>query len=100
MKGISSYQQLFKKAGEYYGGDRAEILEFVPPLVKTSLEFGCGQGGFSELVKNSFKAETWAVELHDEMAEIAAKKLEKVINKDATAALNDLPDNYFDCIFF
>lgn len=96
----SSYKQFFQKAGEYYGGDRAEILEFVSPQIKTSLEFGCGQGGFSELIKKRLKAETWAVELHEGMAKLAESKLDKVINKDATKALIDLPDKYFDSIFF
>jgi cyclopropane fatty-acyl-phospholipid synthase-like methyltransferase len=96
----SSYQQPFEKEGAYYASDRAEILPFVPATIKTSLEFGCGQGGFSSLIKQHFGAEAWAVELHREAAEIAAGKLDRVINLDAIAALEQLPDRYFDSIFF
>lgn len=93
------YQRLFDKANTYFASDRAEILPFVPPTVKTSLEFGCGQGDFSRLLKEKFKAETWAVELHKEAADIAAGKIDHVINMDAMESLDKLPDNHFDSIF-
>jgi len=74
------------------------MLKYVPPGTKTSLEFGCGYGGFSALVKDKFDAETWAVEINEEAAQEAEKILDKVINNDAAKSLDDIPENYFDCI--
>lgn len=74
------------------------MLKYVPPETKTSLEFGCGSGGFSALVKSKLGAETWAVEIDGEAARQAAQKLDKLINRDAAESLEDMPDGYFDCI--
>lgn len=82
----------------YFENDRAEMLKYVPEGVKTCLEFGCGTGGFSAILKDRFSTENWAVELDAASAEKAAQKLDKVLNKDAVSALDDLPDNYFDCV--
>lgn len=95
-----NYKQLVEKNEEYYSGDRREILEYVPAGVKKTLEFGCGRGDFSLLLKNQFKAEAWAVEIHKESAEIASGKLDRVICQDAIAALEELPEAYFDAIIF
>ena len=82
----------------YFENDRVEMLMYVPEGVKTCLEFGCGTGGFSAILKDRFSTENWAVELDTTSAEKAALKLDKVLNKDAVSALSDLPENYFDCV--
>lgn len=64
------------------------------------MEFGCASGRFSALIKEKFGAETWAVEIDKTAADEAAKKLDTVINADANDSLQDIPDNYFDCIIF
>ncbi len=86
------------KPSGYFSSDREDMLKYIPQDIKTSLEFGCGYGGFSALLKNRFYAESWAVEINEEAAREAAKKLDKVINSDATKSLNDIPEQYFDCI--
>jgi 2-polyprenyl-3-methyl-5-hydroxy-6-metoxy-1,4-benzoquinol methylase len=91
---------LSQKAEGYHAGVRAEMLKYIPPDVATTLEFGCGSGGFSALIKRTLQAETWAVEIDKKAAAEAAGKLDKVIAKDATEAVADLPDAYFDCIVF
>lgn len=88
----------WNKPSGYYHSNREDMLKYVPPDTKTSLEFGCGRGGFSALVKNIFDAETWAVEINEEAAHEAEKVLDKVINSDAAKSLDDIPENYFDCI--
>ena len=55
------------------------MLEYVPEGVKTCLEFGCGTGGFSWIMKDRVSTENWAVELDTASAEKAAQKLDKVI---------------------
>ena len=74
------------------------MLKFIPPNVKRTLELGCGNGNFSGLIKNQYKSECWGVELNSQAATQAASRLDKVINADASSCMNDLPDNYFDCI--
>ena len=74
------------------------MLKYIPNGTKTILEFGCGFGGFSTLVKEKLGIESWAVEIEKNAAQEAAKKLDKVINADASEALQQIPDDYFDCI--
>ena len=88
------------KPDGYYGGTRENMLKYVPEGVKTTLEFGCGFGGFSALLKKDFGAEAWAVEIDKAAASEAAKKLDKVINADAFESLREIPNDYFDCIIF
>ena len=89
---------MWNKPSGYYYSNREDMLKYVPPCTKTSLEFGCGCGGFSALVKNKFDAEAWAVEINEEAARKAKKILDKVINSDAAKSLDNIPENYFDCI--
>lgn len=91
---------LSNKPTGYYEGKREDMLKYIPQSTKTSLEFGCGFGGFSALLKERFNTESWAVEIDSKSAQEAAKKLDKVINADTVASLKEIPDNYFDCIIF
>lgn len=92
--------RLSEKPKGYFEADRKSILKYIPEGVSTTIEFGCGFGHFSLLLKEKFGAETWAVELDSHAAQQAATKLDKVINADAMQALKEMPDNYFDCIIF
>jgi len=92
--------RLSKKPREYYESTREDMLKYIPRGTKTCLEFGCGFGGFSTLVKERFDAESWAVEIDATAAQEAAKKLDKVINRDSIESLCEIPQNYFDCIIF
>jgi len=74
------------------------MLEFIPPHVEKTLEFGCGEGAFSLLLKENYHAETWAVEIDEDSAKVASQKLHKVINEDACSCLDQIPEAYFDCI--
>jgi 2-polyprenyl-3-methyl-5-hydroxy-6-metoxy-1,4-benzoquinol methylase len=88
------------KPDGYYRATRDKMLKYVPKDVKTTLEFGCGFGGFSALLKKDLGVEAWAVEIDKEAAAEAAKKLDKVINADAHESLCKIPDDYFDCVIF
>ena len=88
----------YAKPDHYYEGTRDQMLKYIPEDVEKTLEFGCGYGYFSKLVKDTFNAECWAVEICDKAAQIASESLHKVINDDANNSLEKLPDNYFDCI--
>jgi len=93
-------KQKLDKICDYYNNSRDEMLKYIPHDVKTTLEFGCGCGNFSQLIKNKFNVECWGVEIDRQAAEKASEKLYKIINADAHQALNQIPENYFDCIIF
>ena len=76
------------------------MVKYIPNDVKTTLEFGCGVGRFSAMLKSRLGAEVWAVEIDEAAAREATKRLDRVINADAFEALGSLPDSYFDCIIF
>ncbi len=88
------------KSQGYYESERADMLRYIPATVRTTLEFGCGCGGFSALLKARLGVESWAVEVEKSAAQEAARKLDKVICADAHVAVADLPDHRFDCIIF
>ncbi len=88
------------KSKGYYGNPREDMLKYIPQSTKRSLEFGCGCGGFSALLKKALGVEAWAVEIEQQSAKIASQNLDKVINSDALESLDKLPQNYFDCIIF
>lgn len=85
---------------DYYQNDRRNMLKYIRAGVKTTLEFGCGCGNFSRLIKDKYNAECWGVEIDAKAAQKASAILDKVINVDAHQAIDLLPDNYFDCIIF
>ena len=93
-------REILTKPPGYFNGLRQDMLKYLPGHPGKSLEFGCGDGGFSTLLKERFGTETWAVELDETAAHKAAEKLDKVISADALEAVGQLPDNYFDVIIF
>ncbi|MFI5260382.1 MAG: class I SAM-dependent methyltransferase [Candidatus Paceibacteria bacterium] len=82
----------------YYTKARIEMLEFVPLNAKKILDIGCGSGIFSALVKKQRNAEVWGVEMANEVAVDAKKKIDVVLVGDITTLLEKLPEKYFDCI--
>lgn len=91
---------LTNKPDKYYENVREDMLKYIPSDVGRVLEFGCGSGRFSALVKDKFGSESWAVEIDKESAKAASAKLDKVLCCDAFEAIDMLPDDYFDCIIF
>ncbi|OGG41022.1 hypothetical protein A2118_02135 [Candidatus Kaiserbacteria bacterium GWA2_50_9] len=82
----------------YYAKARTEMLAFIPADAKKVLDVGCAEGVFSSLVKETFGAEVWGIELDTAAAACAQKHLDTVLVGDITALMEKLPDAYFDCI--
>lgn len=76
------------------------MLRFIPHTVRRTLEFGCGSGNFSALLKERLQTESWGVEIDPKAAAQATKKLDKVIEADAMLAIEEIPENSFDCAIF
>ncbi len=83
----------------YFSNIRNEMTEYVPESATKILEVGCGKGIFGEQILKRQKAEYWGVEPNTFSAQLAQKKLFKVLNNLFTDSL-DIPHNYFDCIIF
>ncbi len=88
------------KPSDYYNHTRANLLELIINTPKTALDVGCGEGSFAVLVKEKYKAETWGIEYVAEQAAKAGKKLDKAFAGPCEEHIPNLPDNYFDVIFF
>jgi len=86
------------KPDNYFENTRPEMLRFVPPKAERTLELGCGSGGFSAALKADHPRECWGIEIDNRAAQKASDRLDKVIIGEATAAVPNLPDGYFDCI--
>ena len=84
----------------YYDKIRLEMLDFLPKDAKSVLDVGCGNGAFAEIIKEQNKAEVWGIELMEAHAKEAAKKLDKVFTGKCENYIDNLPDNYFDAIYF
>lgn len=94
----SEIADLSCKPATYYQQTRSDMLKYVPVSAKRTLELGCADGNFSQLIKAKLGAECWGVEIDQKAAQVAAAKLDKVINADVNQCLDDIPDNYFDCV--
>lgn len=84
----------------YYTFDRKEIFPFIPQGIKRTLDVGCAAGVFSTKLKEKRNPETWGIEMEKEAAEIAKLKLDKVLIGSFEEVSEELPQKYFDCIFF
>ncbi len=88
------------KPDDYFALNRVDMIPFIPKTVTKVIEFGCGEGNFVLRLAKDFGAEAWGVEIEEEPSRIAATRLHKVIQKDALASIDDLPENYFDVAVF
>lgn len=79
-----------------YNGTRSEVVDFIPNQYSRVLEIGCGKGGFrANLVED---CEYWGIEPVEEIAKLAADKLDKVLIGVYDDVVDNIPDDYFDLI--
>lgn len=88
------------KPSHYYSKVRHEMLKYMPVGTKRILEVGCGNGCLGEEIKKNAEVEIWGIEMMEDEAESAKKVLDKVFVGKCEDFLNELPDNYFDVIYF
>lgn len=85
-----------KKDSYYYNGLRSEMATFLPAEYSKVLEIGCGRGGF---VKNlNVRSEVWGVEVDEESAKEASKRMDRVIVGSWSDVCDLLPNESFDLI--
>jgi 2-polyprenyl-3-methyl-5-hydroxy-6-metoxy-1,4-benzoquinol methylase len=88
------------KPDGYYDNVRREMLHYLPEKAKKILDVGCGNGAFASLVKQKNVAEVWGIELMEDEAIIAKTVLDNVLIGSCEIHLNELPEKYFDVIYF
>ncbi len=88
------------KDEKYYHLERDEMLVYLPKNANKVLEVGCGAGNFAKSIKIRNNAEVWGIELMDDEAKRAAEIIDKVLSGPCEEHIKNLPDNYFDAIFF
>lgn len=88
------------KPSGYYDNIRLEMLEYLPNDAKKIIDIGCGNGAFAEKIKERNKAEVWGIEYMEEHGKDAIPKLDKVFIGPCEDFINNLPEAYFDVIYF
>ncbi|HEU0137438.1 MAG TPA: class I SAM-dependent methyltransferase [Flavobacterium sp.] len=88
-----------KPAG-YYDNVRHEMLKYLPATAKKVMDVGCGNGAFAAIVKKQNNAEVWGIEPMESEAKVAETVLDKVFTGGVEPFLEQLPDRYFDAIYF
>lgn len=88
------------KREDYYNKIRYEMLKYLPSNAKKILEVGCGNGAFAEVIKKQNEAEVWGIEMMANESAAAALVLDKAFTGTCEEHLNDLPNEYFEVIYF
>ena len=88
------------KPNDYYENERPEMLAYLPIEATTVLDVGCSNGQFGAAVKQKSGAEVWGIEPFESFGKYALDKLDKVFIDTVEGAIDKLPDNYFDVIYF
>ncbi|MGJ8667755.1 MAG: class I SAM-dependent methyltransferase [Patiriisocius sp.] len=100
MSNIPEGLDYINKPNDYYENARPEMLAFLPLGVKTALDVGCSNGEFGAAIKNKCGAEVWGIEPFEQFGKLAIDKLDTVFISSVEGAIEKLPNNYFDVIYF
>ncbi len=84
----------------YYTNNRPEMLKYLPENPAKIIDIGCADGSFGKLIKEEKGAEVWGIEFMKEEAVKAKKVLDNVFSGPCENFIDELPDNYFDVIYF
>jgi len=88
------------KPDYYFSKVRFEMLKYVPEGSLKILDVGCGNGSFGMMLKIGSRKEVWGIELVPEVGKEAQKVLDHVFIGKCEDFIDELPDNYFDVVYF
>jgi len=88
------------KEENYFSLVRQDIVKLIPEGTKRVLDVGCADGATGEEIKRRFSAEVIGVELYEDAADIAKKRLDQVFCSDVETFRPSFDTGYFDCIIF
>lgn len=89
-----------EKTGYYNRSFRVEMYKYIPEKAYRILEVGCGDGLFLNYLKQNRTCELWGIEMNESASLKASKIAFKVLSGDFNVLLDELEQNYFDCIIF
>lgn len=85
----------------YYGSERGDIIELIPPGTKRILDVGCGFGLMGKKLKDKLGAvEVVGLEMEESAAEVAKKNLDKIIAGNVEDIKLPFGSGYFDCLVY
>lgn len=84
----------------YYDNIRTEMLKYLPKTAKKVIDIGCGNGAFAAAIKAQNNAEVWGIEYMEAHGIKAKNKLDKIYIGKCEDFIKELPNNYFDVIYF
>src|SRR5690606_30962334 len=73
---------------------------YLPKTSTKVLEVGCGRGTFAKQIKDYNNAEVWGIELVESEANLAETILDKVFIGKCEDIIKNLPNEYFNAIYF
>lgn len=94
------FDQQNNSVNNYYELPRPEIQSVVNPRSRRILDVGCGGGRMASELKQKLGAEVWGVELNEDMASKASRKIDKVFSGPIEKFIDQVPEKYFDTIIF
>ena len=83
----------------YYSKERPEMAAMLPAGARCILDVGCGAGTFARSLKTPERT-VWGIEINADVGQLAQAKLDKVLIGDVTQLLGELPDQFFDAVYF
>lgn len=86
------------KNTSYFEFSRPELLALIPETAKQVLDVGCGAGLLGEALKSRQPATVVGIELDDQAAVFARKRLDEVYAGDAETLKTPFAKKTFDCI--
>ena len=85
----------------YYASPRPEMAALLPKTCKRVIDVGCGAGAFAASLKSLPQVEeVWGVEINEAVGQMAREQLDRVLIGDISELLEQLPEKYFDAVFF
>lgn len=93
-------EDIYDKDKDYYGGIRSEMLQYFPDGGRTMLDVGCGEGIFGKAAKDMFGLEVWGIDINKSSVEVAKNNLDRAFCDDVSHLMNELPEKFFDAIYF
>lgn len=84
--------------GNVYESGREDLLAYVPLKAKNILDIGCAKGLFGELLKRRQDCCVTGIEYNKTLADIANKRIDRVIVGDIEQLIEDKELGQYDCI--
>ncbi|WP_298868601.1 glycosyltransferase [uncultured Gimesia sp.] len=87
-----------KQDRQYFEFPRPEVVALIPTSIRNVLDLGCGTGRLGESVKQRQSANVTGVELDGFAANLALKRLNRVVQQNIEELSNEFVENEFDCV--